>query len=158
MDINNFHIPEAPPSHDAMRFYGLVVEDEEILGQDGKPARYLVVDLIGADWFNNNLSALGPGLRSETWRTALRTAPVAVLEINTRRHPAARQLLKGTGLAATIWREFVLTYDRAGGAELYRNMFGPAQRVGVALKAIPADLIKDLQKSGALGSYEKSTK
>ena len=54
MHINRFHVPGAQPSEEPMRFYGLVVEDEQIEDEKRHPARYVVIDLIGADWFKSH--------------------------------------------------------------------------------------------------------
>ena len=81
-----------------------------------------------------------------------------MLHINTRRHPFASDLLDGLDLAANGWREFSLSYDPQGGAELFRNMFGEPRSVGVAVAKISSTLVKKLQKSGSLKPYEVSTR
>jgi hypothetical protein len=94
-----------------------VVEDS------GNPGEFLTFDLIGADWMQQRWELAAEGLASSSWREALLRAPVAILELNTRRL-GARALLHEWSLEEEGWYEIFLLADPAGGGQLYRNMFG----------------------------------
>jgi hypothetical protein len=136
--INPFHTEGEESAEKPMRFYGLVVETGAV-----EAGKFVIVDMIGMDWFDQNGAQGADGLSDMRWCNLLGRAPVAALEINSGRMAAGKALLKEWPLAERSWYSFVLQQDANGGALLYRNMFGGA----VPVRIVEASVLSTHQKS-----------
>src|SRR5258707_15561315 len=80
--INSFPILNGERTERPMQFYGLGVETGGVIAEAGEEDEFFVLDLIGAQWFQQRSDIAANGLSSPDWREELLVAPVAALEIN----------------------------------------------------------------------------
>jgi hypothetical protein len=158
-DINNFHMLQGEPLERPLHFYGLGVEAGGVTEETGHEGEFLILDLIGAQWFAERLEIAAEGLSSPRWQRELLLAPVAALEVNSRRWNG-RSLAREWGLAEGQWYELILAPDAAGGGQLYRNLFGEGQPVRIEKgSGLPDDLIAKLSAAVSLsGSVATSSR
>ena len=144
--INSFHVLSGEPTERPMHFYGLGAEAGVVITETGEEDEFFILDLIGAIWFQQRSEIAANGLSSVDWREQLLVAPVAALEIN-----PGRSIVSEWSLREGDWYELLLSPDPAGGAQLYRNMFGTGEPVRIdSAQPLPTKMISKLTAAVSL--------